>query len=643
MKAKEFIVMNQTLQIPVFSEDNAYLRSHDYRIFLRNPGESWLPIVPYNVRINHNFQQNILLSDPVKHSPMIAFGMGDGPVEVLLEKADGPIWTTEVLPASAGITARVEGGKAVLTIPGPQNLCVRINRERYEMVYIFANPLEEAPAPSEDVIVIPPGHTEAGFVGTGVWYGAIRDVRFYRHCLSQEEIDSLAAGGEAPGYTYRWALDGSFAEEGGHGDPSLLGSPAFAAAYHGAPALVFDGYCDRFDTGTALPLEWADSYSLCAWVYLEGGAPQSRQILQELLHIYADGTVCSNIGRWEFPYRSRNRLEPDSWHHLTLTKSGNDVTVYIDGESGGTETREPQTRGYGLVIGAGDMQQGIYLKDNQTLYLSPGAVLHGTVNIAGASHVHVCGSGIIDITPQGDYQTCYNGIIITNARDVEISGVVVNNPRFFSVRTLHSGDVAWHNVKIFSSYGPSDGCNISGSERVTVDGCFIRCNDDGFSLSGNCRNVAIRDTILINDAAHGFFISSAQDVQVENLDILDSKQPDFGFQGVFGVCADNGAIIRDIAFQNIRVGAFLHNKLFEVCVMFNPTYSQEPGRMVENVTFEDIEYTGFGHLPSVIRGYDAQSGVKGVHFHHVTVNGKCLEEEDGVVKAGDGALDVTFD
>ena len=634
--------MNQTLQIPAFSEDNTYLRSHDYRILLREPGEAWQPITPYSVRINHNVQQNIALSDPVKHSPMIYFSMGERPVEILLEKADGAIWTAEVLPADAGSTVRVEGGKAVLTVPSPQNLCVRINRERYELVYIFANSPEEMPKGAEDILVIPPGHTEAEFVGTGVWNGAIRDVRLYRRCLSPEEIRSLATGGEADGYTYRWALNGSLEEENGHGAPSLLGKPTLAADYHGAPGLVFDGLRDRFATGTELPLEWAEAYSISVWVYQEGGAPRSCQILQELLHVYADGTVCSNIGRWEFPYRSRNRLLPDGWRHLTLVKDGNDVTVYIDGESGGTETREPQTRGYGLIIGAGDVQQGLYLRDNQTLYLSPGAVLHGTVIIAGARHVRVCGSGIIDITPQGEQQTCYNGICISNARDVEISGIIVNNPRFFSVRTLYSENIVWNNVKIFSSYGPSDGCNIAGSRQVTVENCFIRCNDDGFSIADHTDGVIIRDCILINDAAHGFLISSAENVRVENLDILDSKQPDFGYQGVFGLCADNGSAVRNITFREIRVGEFLHNKLFEICVMFNPIYSQEPGRVVENITFDNVVYNGFGHLPSSIRGYDGERCVRGVHFRGVTINGKALEEEDGVVKVGDGAEDVTF-
>ena len=134
-----------TLQIPPFCAENDYLRNYEYRLLIREQGQNWQPIVPYTVRINDNFGQNIELSDPVRLSPMIYFSMGDRPAEILVEWLGGSIRTAEILPSGAGSVTVLEGGRACVTVTRPAQLCLRINGERYELVYIFANPPEEAP------------------------------------------------------------------------------------------------------------------------------------------------------------------------------------------------------------------------------------------------------------------------------------------------------------------------------------------------------------------------------------------------------------------------------------------------------------------------------------------------------------------
>ena len=79
-----------TLQIPPFCAENDYLRNYEYRLLIREQGQNWQPIVPYTVRINDNFGQNIELSDPVRLSPMIYFSMGDRPAEILVAGRQHP-------------------------------------------------------------------------------------------------------------------------------------------------------------------------------------------------------------------------------------------------------------------------------------------------------------------------------------------------------------------------------------------------------------------------------------------------------------------------------------------------------------------------------------------------------------------------
>ncbi len=640
------------LEIPEFAKFNALMLNQEYAIQVREPEGEWQDIKAYGVRINNGRTQNITSDDPVEISPMIYFGMGAQPVEITLQKADassgGAIESAEVLPASAGINVKVEGGKATFTVPSPQNLCVRINGERYEMIYVFANPTDtDRPSSStEEVIVVPPGRISGDMLGENAWNGAIRDVRMYSRSLSAAEIGTLKNGGEVSDYTYRWKLDNGFEEEHGAGaeQQSILGNPAFQPAYQGAPAgcLTFTGQGESFYTGVTQDKENLAAYTVSAWVY-RNNALSTHNILQELLYVEPDGTICSNIGNWQFPYKSSNKLTAGKWQLVTLVKNGNDVTVYIDGESGGTETRSDQESPYGITIGSGGRVRGVYLKDNQTFYLSPGAVFHGTVIANGVKNVKIAGSGIIDITPGSASQTCYNGIIISHSENVSVEGVIINNPRFFSVRTLNSKNVTWHNVKVFSSYGPSDGCNIVGSEQVTVDGCFIRSNDDGVSISGGSKNITVQNSVVANDAAHTFFIGQSDTVLVENVDVLDSKQFGAGYQGVLGVCADNGAVTQNIRFNNIRIGDIRNNDLFYVAVQYDYSYSQVPGQAVKNVTFSNITYNGKGFEPSSIQGYAEDRRVDGVHFENVVVNGQKLTGADEkVIIVGQFANNITF-
>lgn len=648
------------LQIPEFSKFNFALKNTAYTLQVREADAQWQSITPYNVRINDNLGQNIKITDPVKESPMIYFGMGDKEVEVEITKKEGGIQSAVVHPLSSGLTAEVKDGKAVLRLKEPRNVCVEINGDRYEMVYVFAAPTDtQAPAESTDTVkVIPAGLINGEQVGTNGWKGGIRDVRLYPKTLTADEIAALKNGGEVAGYSHRWALSENTDDAAGQGVAKLLGSPKFEASYQGAASgsLVFNGFEDSLETGVSISCN-DPAYSVSTWVYLEEGVAATRTILNHLLMVEADGTVASYIGDWQFPYRSANKLTAGAWHHVALTKQGNNVTVYIDGESGGTQTRKEQETSAPVIIGSGTSINGIYVKDGQTLYFSPGAVFHGTVLFYGVRDAKLAGSGIIDITPTSG-QVCYNGIITQYSENVTVEGVIVNNPAAFTVTTGQSKNVTYRNVKTFSSYGPSDGINTKASEDVTIDGCFIRSNDDGVSISassvnltGSTRRITVKNTVIINDVAHSFLIGGSgradredvvETIRVDNVDVIDSKQPNGGYQGVFGIGADGNGTVRDVVFNNVRVQDIFNNMLFNVYVGHDPAYSTKPGKLVEDITFSNITYTGKAPQTSAVRGYNPLCMVRNVRFDNVIINGKKLEADDGTVIVYGHTDNVTF-
>lgn len=648
-----------SLQIPEFSKFNALFKNRDFTLRVREEGGEWQDLTPYTVRINPNLGQNIKATDPVKESPMAYFGMGERPVEIEITRKTKEIASAVVHPLSAGLSAKVTEGKAIIRVQNPRNICVELDGDRYEMVYLFAFPTDtqQPLESSETVKVIPAGLTNGELVGTNTWKGGIRDVRIYEESLSEKSVSGLAGGQSLDGYVHRWALSNTTDNEMGIGSSHLLGTPKIQAGYGGGSegALVLNGFEDAMQTGVNLVC--GGSFTVSAWVYLEPGQAATRTILNHVLMVEADGTVASYIGDWQFPYRSTNKLEAGSWHHVALTKQGSDVTVYIDGVSGGTQTRPDKEESAAVIIGSGSPLNGVYVKDGQTLYLSPGAVFHGTVIFYGVKDAALKGSGIIDVTPASGY-VCGNGILTQYSDNIMVDGVIVNNPSAFTITTGQSKNVTYHNVKTFSSYGASDGINTKASEDVVIDGCFIRSNDDAISisassvnLSGSTRRVTVKNTCIINDVAHSFLIGGSgredledviETIRVENVDIIDSKQPDGGYQGVFGVGADGNGIIRDVSFRNIRIQNIRNNMLFNVYVGYNPAYSTKPGKGIENLTFSDITYTGNPPKLSLIMGYNASCLVKGVRFENVIINGERLKADSDHMQIGNFTENITF-
>ncbi len=634
-----------SLEVPKFSKANALLYNKNYTIQVREEGGEWQSIKAYLTRINANTYQNIKATDPVENASTVYFGIGDKPVEVSLKKAEGRIDRVEFLPESEAASASVSDGEATVRITAPCNLCLRINGERYDLVHIFVNAANpDRPTESSgDVIVIPPGRTSAPMAGTQSWNGALRDLRIYPTSLTEAQVQQAAGGADLGGYTYRWALESDANEAGGR-QSTVLGEPGFDPSFEGAPTgcvrMNADG--EAIQTGLGQSSDELDHYSITVWAYLKDSR-QTYTIMNELLKVEEGGYIASNIGDWVHPYQTSIPMKVGVWQQITLVKDGSDVTIYIDGESGGREEREPQENPYTYIIGSALPGRELLLHDNQTLVISPGAVLYGTVAVRGAKNVTIMGGGMIDITQSENSATCYSGLVISHSENVLVRDIIVNNPRIFSVRTMYSDNVTWKNVKIFSSWGPSDGCNILGSSHVTVDGCFIRSNDDGVSVSGGSHDLTIRNTTIANDAAHSFFISDAQRVTAENIYILDSKQFSGGYRGVLGICADGAAEIADITFAHIRVGDIRDNALFNFSVQYDWSYTLEPGRSVRNITVSDLEYNGEGYELSTIQGYEAGRTVSGVHFENVRINGQHLTGEwEGMLEIGKFADNVTF-
>lgn len=645
------VVSEELIRIPPFSASLNSMANTSYKIDLFDKGV-WRSVTPYNVRINSNLTQNININDPVQNSPMVYFGIGSSSVTLRINSNSGNIQSAVVQPRSYGIPVQITDGAVVIVLTKPQNICVELNGSRYEQVYVFAHDIkEESITVTDKVRVIPSGITTTPKVGTETWDGGIRDVRIYDRALSASEISSMDSGDDISGYTDRWHFSSNMKNEANQSvTGSVFGSPSIVQGYRGAEggSFVFNGYEDAFYTSKLFKVDAAE-YTLSARVYLEqDGAGAQRVILNHLMFVRSDGTIGSNIGDWQFPYISDIKLTAGMWHNVVLTKKNNSVTVYIDGQNGGTKTRPAQEQSIYFGIGSGTLVNGLYVKSGETLYVSPGAVLKGTVLIYGSNKVNVMGSGMIDITSVSG-STSYSGIVCAYSEDVVIEGPIVNNPSSFNLAVGQSKNISIRNFKCFSSYGASDGINMKSSTDIDIDGCFVRANDDAVSIYatsvgylGSSSGISVRNTTLISDAGHAVNSGThAQEngndtisgISFNNIDVVDSKSPSAEYQGVLSVNAGNDAIIKDFVFSDIRIEDIRINQLFNVRVIYNSGYNKTPGKSIENIEFRNIAYNGSNALPSVLSGYSSTRTVRNVVFDNVTVNGRKL-------KSGDPEFDI---
>ena len=273
----------------------------------------------------------------------------------------------------------------------------------------------------------------------------------------------------------------------------------------------------------------------------------------------------------------------------------------------------------------------LVIGSDREVYVAGGAYVDGNIEVRDASNVKIHGRGMI-------YPSRSIGIYVMRSKNVEVEGV-------FTTQCAVGGSdfVKVNNVKVMSYYGWGDGFNIFASNDVHYDGVFARTSDDCTTIYatrkgfvGGCRNIVTENSVLWADVAHPFMIGlhgSAkeigpdapsdviEDILYRNIDVLDMKEKQIDYQGVFAITAGDNNIVRNVTFEDIRVEDFRQGKLFDIRMPWNQKYCAAPGKSIENITFKDIYYNGDKSELSLIIGYDESRKIKGIHFNNLVING----------------------
>ena len=355
-------------------------------------------------------------------------------------------------------------------------------------------------------------------------------------------------------------------------------------------------------------------------------------------------------------------IEPtveDGHVRFTVTEPGQYTVVYNDSVNKAThifanplETDVPDPDDPNVYfIGPGEWtMDAIALQDNQTLYLSGGAVLHSIISVNNADNVRICGRGIID----GSDYAAWNQpgsyarvpIDLNHSKNVTAEGIILINSNCWNFNSYSSKNVSIDNVKIISGRQNGDGFTFQSCTDHTVTNCFARTWDDSLVIknySGSTKGITFRDVQVWTDLAQSMEIGYETDkgltldpeisqVLFENITVLYNFH-----KPVISIHNSDDAYVHDVTYRNIVVeNAFMqgdngnNKELIEMTLLNSgwSTVTDEFGS-IDNVLIDGLTVlnTADGKVPaSRFVGHGPENQITNVTLQNVTILGSPIRD-----------------
>lgn len=135
----------------------------------------------------------------------------------------------------------------------------------------------------------------------------------------------------------------------------------------------------------------------------------------------------------------------------------------------------------GLYFKAGVHDIGVYNvpANIKNIYLEDGAWVYGSIIMDGKSDVRIYGRGVLS-SARLKYRQSHCIEAKTQSNNIKIEGIVVADPKYFSIRLIGKNNtVSW--VKVIGSWTyNTDG--IAVYDNSTVSHCFVWANDDNIKV-----------------------------------------------------------------------------------------------------------------------------------------------------------------
>ncbi|OJV65879.1 MAG: hypothetical protein BGO41_08050 [Clostridiales bacterium 38-18] len=302
-----------------------------------------------------------------------------------------------------------------------------------------------------------------------------------------------------------------------------------------------------------------------------------------------------------------------------------------------------------IYIGPGEWQvDTIDLKDNQTLYLAGGAVLHGTVQANFAKNVKVMGRGIID----GSFYEGWKGKVayiplkFDNSDGVSISDIIVLNSNAWVCQAFQSKNGTIDGLKIISPRPNGDGITLQSCEDFKVSNVFVRTWDDSLVIKNygtNSRNISFESCQLWTDLAQSMEIgyetnkgnltgSEISQISFRDITVLNNFH-----KPVISIHNGDDAVVHDIVFSNITIENAQMGSgdgdempyLIDFHIGQSSNWSTTKARgIIKDVLVENVAVLNGKFNDSRIQGFDATHKVENVTIRNLTILGQAIKDGD---------------
>ncbi|NMA67373.1 MAG: hypothetical protein GX957_14260, partial [Clostridiaceae bacterium] len=320
------------------------------------------------------------------------------------------------------------------------------------------------------------------------------------------------------------------------------------------------------------------------------------------------------------------------------------------------------------------LSETIKPKHNQTVYIANGAVVNGSIYVEGMENVTICGSGIL--VRDEDSASGFRGIRLIECLGVKISGITVNinMSMEWTTEIRRCADVTITNYKVVSpEWASTDGIDIINSQRITVDDCFLRANDDTITLKGlewdgvststlnaGIKGIRVNNCILWNECNSAMVVGEEtlakyySDIKFTDIDVLFSYDDIYYHEALYeraviSIISGHGCTFEDIHWENIRVNmcerlvcfAFI-DEFYKIPV---GEYCQAlPGYMknitVKNVTSNSTSDNIYANQ-IFLKGWNADKTISNITFDNVIIKGEKLTAGSPLIVKNEYVSEIT--
>lgn len=291
-----------------------------------------------------------------------------------------------------------------------------------------------------------------------------------------------------------------------------------------------------------------------------------------------------------------------------------------------------------LYFGPGEHNAGVIRPESgQTVYLAPGALVHGRIDGDGVTGVQVLGRGILDAGADTSRTDKTMAIRFHDSSDVTVSGIGVRNAQWWQTLYIRSSGIHVSWLNLMGTLINNDGIDTDGVQDMTVEHNFVMSGDDGFGWHAldaatngepDTRGLHATDTTFWNVTGGNpvRFGSSMEtevftDISITQSYVLRAKEVALKFD------VQDWATVSDVTVDGFHVESQPVGKQAIVLQVLKGQYSNDTGYRDERGRITGITIRDFTDVtadPVTLSGWDATHGIAGVTFEDVVLGGAPL-------------------